>query len=82
MTMERSGLERRLREAVVEQSGNVPEVVKAEASFANDLGMDDLDVTELVMFAEFDLNIDIPEDALEQMKTFGDFCDAVEKRLP
>jgi len=80
--MERSELERQLREMVVEVSGVRPEDVKTESTLADDLFMDELDVTELVMKAELEFNIDLPVGAIQEMKTFGDLVEAVAKSFP
>jgi len=44
--------------------------VKPEASFANDLGADSLDVVELVMALEEEFDIEIPDEAAEASLQF------------
>ena len=46
--------------------------VKAEASFANDLGADSLDTVELIMEFEKEFGITIPDDQAEKISTVGD----------
>lgn len=46
--------------------------VKPEASFADDLDADSLDLVELVMALEEEFGIEIPDDAAETIQTFGD----------
>ena len=65
-------LEERLRRVVVEQLGVKPEDVTDEASFADDLGVDDLDSIELVMTFEEELGVEIPPGKAEPIETFGD----------
>ena len=48
------------------------EDVKAEASFANDLGADSLDTVELIMEFEKEFGITIPDDQAEKISTVGD----------
>ena len=48
------------------------EAVKAEASFANDLGADSLDTVELIMEFEKEFGITIPDDQAEKISTVGD----------
>jgi acyl carrier protein len=51
--------------------------VKPEASFANDLSADSLDVVELVMALEEEFDIEIPDEAAEQIKTVQDAVDYI-----
>ena len=43
-----------------------------DASFANDLGADSLDIVELIMEFEKEFNISIPDEAAEKIVTVGD----------
>lgn len=61
----------RVKKVVVEQLEVEPEQVTAEASFANDLKADSLDVVELVMALEEEFDIEIPDEAAEQIDTVG-----------
>ena len=45
--------------------------VKPEASFADDLDADSLDLVELVMALEEEFGIEVPEEELENVKTVG-----------
>jgi acyl carrier protein len=61
----------RVKKIVAEQLEVAPEKVTPEASFANDLGADSLDVVELVMALEEEFDIEIPDEAAEQIDTVG-----------
>lgn len=61
----------RVKKVVVEQLEVAPDQVTAEASFANDLKADSLDVVELVMALEEEFDIEIPDEAAEQIDTVG-----------
>jgi acyl carrier protein len=61
----------RVKKVVVEQLEVEPDQVTAEASFANDLKADSLDVVELVMALEEEFDIEIPDEAAEQIDTVG-----------
>lgn len=61
----------RVKKVVVEQLDVEPEKVTPEASFANDLQADSLDVVELVMALEEEFDIEIPDEAAEQIDTVG-----------
>ena len=70
----------RVKKVVVEQlEVEDPDTVIAEASFANDLKADSLDVVELVMALEEEFDIEIPDDAAESIQTVGDAVKFIEK---
>lgn len=48
------------------------ESVTMEASFIDDLNADSLDIVELVMALEDELDMEIPDEDVENFKTVGD----------
>ena len=64
--------ETRIKSIVVEQLGVDPTEVTADASITDDLGADSLDVVELVMAIEEAFDIEVPDEAVETMRTIGD----------
>jgi acyl carrier protein len=61
----------KVKKIVVEQLDVEPDAVKADASFANDLGADSLDTVELVMALEEAFDIEIPDEVAEKIDTVG-----------
>jgi acyl carrier protein len=59
----------KVQKIVCEQLGVDEAEVKPEASFANDLGADSLDTVELVMALEEEFDIEIPDEAAEEIAT-------------
>lgn len=59
----------KVKNIVSEQLGVDASEVTSEASFANDLGADSLDVVELVMALEEEFDIEIPDEAAEKIET-------------
>ncbi len=59
----------RVKKIVTEQLEVDPNDVKPEANFANDLNADSLDTVELVMALEEEFDIQIPDEAAEQIAT-------------
>jgi acyl carrier protein len=55
--------------------------VTKEASFADDLDADSLDLAELVMALEDEFDITVEEDELEDIKTVGQAFSMVEAKL-
>jgi acyl carrier protein len=62
----------RVKKIVVEHLGVEEDKVAENASFIDDLGADSLDTVELVMAFEEEFGIEIPDDAAENIQTFGD----------
>jgi acyl carrier protein len=56
-----------------------PEAVTLQASFADDLDADSLDLTELVMALEEEFDIEVDEDELEDIRTVGDAYALIER---
>jgi acyl carrier protein len=67
-----SDIAERVKKIVVEHLGVDEEKVVDSASFIDDLGADSLDTVELVMAFEEEFNIEIPDDAFENIQTVGD----------
>ena len=55
--------------------------VTMEASFADDLDADSLDLVELVMALEEEFGIEVPEEELEGIETVGQAYDLVAGKL-
>ena len=56
------------------------EKVTMEAAIADDLGADSLDVVDLVMSLEEEFNIEIPDEAVEHIKTVGYIVKFIEEK--
>ena len=61
-----------LQELAAEILGVEPEQVKMDVSFARDLAADSLDLVELISAVEDKYEVELPEEALEEMKNVGD----------
>ena len=71
----------RVKKIVVEQLEVEEDTVNAEASFANDLGADSLDTVELVMALGEEFDIEIPDEAAEQIDTVGKAVDYISSNI-
>ncbi|MCI6250067.1 MAG: acyl carrier protein [Bacteroidales bacterium] len=67
-----SEIAEKVKAIIVDKLSVDAEDVKAEASFANDLGADSLDTVELIMEFEKEFGITIPDDQAEKISTVGD----------
>ena len=55
---------------ILENNGIEPSKITPETNFLNDLGLDSLDLAELIMELELDLGIDIPDQDYVHFKTY------------
>ncbi len=67
-----SDIAERIKKIVVEHLDVEEDKITEKASFIDDLGADSLDTVELVMAFEEEFGIEIPDDAAENIQTFGD----------
>ncbi|MBW2493442.1 MAG: acyl carrier protein [Deltaproteobacteria bacterium] len=68
----------RIQSIVADQLGVDRADVTKDANILDDLGADSLDVVELVMTLEEAFEIEVPDDAVEEMRTIGDIQRFVE----
>lgn len=71
----------KVKKIVAEQLEVDPNIVTAEANFANDLNADSLDTVELVMALEEEFDIEIPDEAAEQIATVQAAVDYISKKV-
>lgn len=70
----------RVKEIIEEKLGLDGVEIKAETSFKDDLGVDSLDLFELVMALEDEFGTEIPSEDLEQLTTVGAVVDYIENK--
>ena len=69
----------KIREMIAENLNIDINTITEEASFKEDLGVDSLDLFELVMELEEEFGIEIPSEDLEQLATIGDVAKYIEE---
>ena len=74
-------LSTRIQLIVSDQLGVEKSEVTKDASILDDLGADSLDVVELVMSLEDAFDIEVPDEAVEEMRTIGDVQRFVEAHV-
>ena len=67
-----------LKTIVAEYLGTNPEEILTEARLYEDLSLESLDVTELILEVEERFAVEIPEAAVEKMRTVGDILTFLE----
>lgn len=68
----------KLRDIVVDQLDVDADKVTMGASISEDLGADSLDIVDLVMSLEEEFDMEIPDEAVENIKTIGDIVKYIE----
>ena len=58
-----------------------PEYVTMAATFVDDLGADSLDIFQIIMGIEEEFDIEIPNEAAEQIVTVGDAVEQIKNAL-
>ena len=71
----------KVKKIVVEQLSVEVSNVTPKANFANDLGADSLDTVELVMALEEEFDIEIPDEAAEQIITVQQTVDYISNKV-
>ena len=68
----------KVRKLIAEQLDVDVDEITLETVITEDLGADSLDVVDLVMTFEDEFGIEIPDDAVETIKTVGDVVKFIE----
>lgn len=79
--MDRSEIEAKLSDILVDELGIDRDSVVMDAKFEEDLEVDSLGVVELLMALEDNFDVKIPDDEAQALLTVGDAADIVEKKL-
>ena len=72
-------VEPRVRRVVAERLGVNAEDLASNVSLTDDLAADSLDLLELALALESELGIVIPESTIDELRTYGDLLDAVQR---
>jgi acyl carrier protein len=71
----------KVRAILMEQLDLEEDQVTQESSITEDLGADSLDIVDLVMSLEDEFDTEIPDEAIENLKTVGDVVKFIEENL-
>lgn len=78
--MERTEIEKKVKEIVMEKLQVTSGAITENASFIDDLGADSLDTVELVMDFEEKFGVEIPDEDAEKIRTVGDAIKYLEEK--
>ena len=71
----------KLQEIIAEVLNLEPDDITMGATFVDDLGADSLDIFQIIMGIEEAFDIEIPNDAAEQIVTVGDAVEQIKNAL-
>ena len=71
----------KLQEIIAEVLNIEPEDVTMAATFVDNLGADSLDIFQIIMGIEEEFDIEIPNEAAEQIVTVGDAVEQIKNAL-
>ena len=69
----------KLREIISEQLELSEELITMESNLMEDFDADSLDLVDLVMSVEDEFGVEVPEEAVESLKTVGDVVNFIEE---
>ena len=70
----------KVRDILADQLDLEEDSITMDSSFIEDLGADSLDLVDLVMSLEDEFGLEVPDDAIETMKTVGDVVRDIESK--
>ncbi len=79
--MERSVIEAKLTDLLVDELGLERDDITMEARFEEDLDVDSLGVVELLMALEDNFDVKIPDEEAEKITTVGEAAEMVSQKL-
>ena len=79
--MDESEIFAKVNSIVTEQLSVEPDSVTPSANFADDLNADSLDTVELVMALEEEFDVEIPDEAAEQITTVQQAVDYISNKV-
>ena len=71
----------KLREIISEQLEISEELITMESDLMEDFDADSLDLVDLVMSVEDEFGVEVPEEAVENLKTVGDVVKFIEENM-
>ena len=69
----------KLKTIIIEEFEIEEELITMNSSLTDELDIDSLDLVDLVMTVEDEFSIELPDEALEGMKTIGDLVKYIEE---
>lgn len=71
------GITEKVKELIIFETGCNPDVVTPTATLTQDVGVDSLDIVEIIMALEEEFDIDITDEDASAWKTVGDVVEYI-----
>ncbi len=71
----------KVRALLAEQFDKDEDEITLDTDIAEDFGADSIDVVDLLMSLEDEFSIEIPDEAIESIKTVGDLVNYIESNM-
>ena len=68
----------KIKEIIAEQFDVEADSITMDTTVADDLGADSLDIVEVLMSIEDEFDVEIPDEAIENIKSVGDLVNYIE----
>ena len=79
--MERKEIEEKVKAFLIDELEVEEEKIAPEALLKEDIGIDSLDLVDIVVIAERRLGFKIKPEEMAGVKTLNDFCDYIETKV-
>lgn len=79
--MDRMGIEKKVRDFLVEELEIDEEKIFPEAKLKDDMGIDSLDFVDIVVIVERNFGFKIKAEEMAGVDTFSKFCDYIESKV-
>lgn len=79
--MDRAEIEKTIKTFLVDELEVDEEKITPEASLKDDLGIDSLEVVDVVVLVEENFGLRMKPEDFKTVKTYGEFCDFIENSL-
>lgn len=73
--------ERKLLEIIAEFTTYDPDGINEDMNFVDDLGIDSLDLAQIILSAEAEFDVVLEDDMMDNVKTVGDALDMLRKGM-
>jgi acyl carrier protein len=73
-------LEMKIKSVIAERAGKSVSDIRDDASFIEDLGLDSLDLVDMIMKLEEEFGISIPDEDLDKIRTVKDAINYIREK--
>ena len=79
--MNRAEIEAKVKDFLINELEIEEENIFPDAKLKDDMGIDSLDFVDIVMSIEDEFNVEVPDEAIEDIKSVGDLVKFIEENM-